>query len=188
MHEAVDISIINSGGKILDSEIPLHHYGLLKGKDVVAQKRKKYLALGLEQIKVTPNNPRPHYEVGKVYLARGELDKAIEHLSKVIALKPRYMFAYTNLGDAYRKKGDLAQAKAAYTRSISLKPHNENAYINLAMILYDEKKVRQSFQLFSKALQINSLSVPAYLNLGNLLVRQKKYLPEKETFTFPVQM
>jgi len=67
VHEAVDDSILRAGGSIGDSKIPVHHYGHLKGKEVLAQKREKYLELGLEQIKKTPDNPRPYYETARIY-------------------------------------------------------------------------------------------------------------------------
>ena len=177
VHEAVDDSILEKGWKIGDSKIPIHHYGYLKD-NVLAGKREKYLRLGLEQIKETPNNPRPYYEAARIYKNTGRFKEAAEFFEKVASLKPGYRFVHTNLGDVYAKLGDVAKAEEFYKKAIA-QGRQENAYINLGLLYANTKRGQESFDVFMKALQVNPKSAAAYNNLGVLLVQYGKL---KEAF------
>jgi tetratricopeptide (TPR) repeat protein len=50
------------------------------------------------------------YDLGGAYLGRGDYDRAIDSLTKALALKPGFCWANYRLGLVYEKKGDLGRA------------------------------------------------------------------------------
>jgi len=146
--------------------------------NVLAGKREKYLRLGLQQIKETPNNQRPYYEAARIYKNTGRFKEAAEFFEKAASLKPGYRFVHTNLGDVYAKLGDVAKAEEFYKKAIA-QGRQENAYINLGLLYANTKRGQESFDVFMKALQVNPKSAAAYNNLGVLLVQYGKL---KEAF------
>jgi len=175
IHEMVDKSLLKISAKVENSGIPIHHYGPLRSEEFINKKREKYLRIGLAQIKETPDNPRPYYEVAMIYKNTGKFEKAEEFFKKVAVLDERYLLVYTNLGEVYGKRGDLKRAVEAYRKSIELKPKNENAFINLSLIYTQKNKFNEAISLLVKALDNNPKSSTAYNNLALLMVKKKDY-------------
>lgn len=81
---------------------------------------------------------------GRAALDRGDLDQAIAHLEKAVALKPANSEAHYYLGDAYGRKAQKAgafsgmslvnKAKAEWLRAVELNPNSVNA--RLALIAF----------------------------------------------------
>ena len=68
-------------------------------------------------------------------------EKAIEHYTKAIELKPDYAEAYNNRGNAYLDMNKLDQAVQDYNKAIELEPDLAKAYINRS-IAYPRKDDR----------------------------------------------
>ncbi|GAC1352886.1 MAG: hypothetical protein NVSMB1_20320 [Polyangiales bacterium] len=58
------------------------------------------------------------YHLGRAYMGKGELDRAIEALSKSVALRPTFCLANYQLGIAFEKKGDLPRAEEELSRAV----------------------------------------------------------------------
>lgn len=174
VHETVDRSILDKKDAIKNSKIPIHHYGYLKDHMFIVEKRDKYLKLGLSQIKETPSNPRPYYEVAMIYKNTGYYNKAEEYLKKTAELDPNYKLVFTSLGDVHVKQGKIKEAVEAYKESIKRKD-DEYAYINLGMLAYKLGNINESIKILNKSLEINPNNPIAYNNLGLILVKAKKY-------------
>lgn len=78
IHELIEPSIKEQEGKIGKSKIPLHHFRVEKSEEFDKAKSKKYLRMGIEQIKQTPENPKPYFEVGSIYFGEENYTKAIK--------------------------------------------------------------------------------------------------------------
>ncbi|MFQ5620948.1 MAG: glycosyltransferase [Candidatus Nanoarchaeia archaeon] len=172
VHEEVDQSILKSGGKIGNSGIPVHHYGLLKGN--IEEKRDKYLELGLEQIKTGKNPLKARYEIARIYRARKQYKEAIKHLEEVGSKNPAYRQTLSNLADCYYRTGDKDKAISTYKKSIKANPKNENAYINFGVMLIDLEHVRQAAEVLKLAVRVAPKSPTAYHNLIAALVKAKQ--------------
>ncbi len=63
-----------------------------------------------------PENPRAHMNFGVVLLERGEINKALHHLSRATALQPSLAKPHFNLGRAYFIQGEIEQAINQFDR------------------------------------------------------------------------
>jgi len=171
VHEEVDTSILKQG-RIGDSGIPVHHYGLLKGN--LEEKRDLYLDYGLKQIKDEPENIRSKYEVARIYKARGKYNEAIQLLAEVLKVKPSYRHTLVNIADCYHKIGALEKAIKSYKLAIKVRPKDEVAYLNFGVLLVGLDKLGEASSMFNFALAVNPKSPAAHQNLIGSYVKAKR--------------
>ena len=105
----------------------------------------------------------------------GMSDQAVTAFKKVIALKPNYADAYSNLGNTLQDQGDIDQAIKVYKKAILLKPNYAEAYNNMGIALKNLGKLEESIIAHNKALSLKPDYADAYNNLGNVLKEIGKY-------------
>ena len=113
------------------------------------------ISLWEDVIKKAPRNIRAHNNLGNAYLAKGFIDKAIEHYLVALNLKPDYVEAHNNLGTAYSSKGFTDKAIEHYLVALNLKPDYAEAHINLGLIYIERKRIDKARKEFQMALQTN---------------------------------
>lgn len=73
-----------------------------------------------EDIARNPFNAEPYYLLAQMAQERGEVEKAIQLLRKVIYLAPAHIAAYVELGDLYHRRQQERQAKVMRTTAVNL--------------------------------------------------------------------
>ena len=121
----------------------------------------KALELDLQQPAIYNNR-------GNMYVAIGEIDKAVNDLSKAIELKPDYTNAYNNRGEAYRSKGEVDEAINDYSKAIEVKSDFAEAYNNRGVAYRDIGDLPRAFDDYNTAIRLNPEFAEAYNNLGNI--------------------
>jgi tetratricopeptide (TPR) repeat protein len=86
-----------------------------------------------ETVRLKPNSPEAHFNLGCAYDKVGDKQKAIESYKEVIRLKPTSSAAYCNLGFSYRDLGDNQKAIESFKEAIRIKPNYVKARWNLGM-------------------------------------------------------
>jgi len=97
-------------------------------------------------------------DLGVMYLALGDYEKAEESFLKVLNLDPLYDKARENLKTLYKKLG--------INKEVPEIPNEDMAYIQLGLNYYTNNNYTKAIEAFSKALEINNKSVEAMNNLG----------------------
>ena len=89
-----------------------------------------------------PNSARVHFQLGRLYTQRKEVDKAMAAYQKAVSLDSRMDEAFFNLGYLHADKKKYNEAKAMYAKVIELSPaYVDEALFNLALI---EKRLGQT--------------------------------------------
>jgi tetratricopeptide (TPR) repeat protein len=96
------------------------------------------LILWQDVVNKSTEKARGHNYLGLAYKEKGNLNLALKHLNKAVALDPLYPNAYSNLGIAYFDKGLIDESITAFRNAIKIKPTHANAHFNLG-IAYGEK-------------------------------------------------
>ena len=73
-------------------------------------------------------------KLGKIYLKRDQLNKALKCYKNAIEVNPNYFNAWANLIEIYEKKGDHAKAEDAFEKAYQIEKKN----INESMISANE--------------------------------------------------
>lgn len=115
---------------------------------------------------VDPLNAVAFYDRGIVWLAKGEVDRAIDDLSKAIGSNPRYIDAYLARGKAWHSKKDLTRAIADCDRAIDLDPRSAFAYNNRGIARKDSQDLPGAISDFDRAIILNPDLTQAYVNRG----------------------
>jgi tetratricopeptide (TPR) repeat protein len=111
---------------------------------------------------------------GSVYLIKGEHDRAISELNKVIEINPKDSGAYKNRGAAYLNKGQFDLAISDYTKALEINPKDAEVYNIRGRAYYFKGKYEESWEDLNKAEDLGYRVPPEFFDdLRNALGRQK---------------
>ena len=97
--------------------------------------------------------------------------KAIEHFTNAIKLKPDFAETYKNRGVAYDFKGDYARAIEDYSTMIKLTPNDAAAYNNRGNSYLNKGEYDLAIDDYTQAIQLNRRFAEAYNNRGTAYVQ-----------------
>lgn len=121
-----------------------------------------------EQIlKADPDRTDIHDAVATAYFVLKQYDKAIEHFTRVMQLKPMDAKAYINLGAVYNRKEEFQKAADLLKKAITRDGHSVEAYYNLGISYRGLKQPAMAVNSYKEALKINPRMLDAMQNLGN---------------------
>ncbi|MGA2092091.1 MAG: tetratricopeptide repeat protein [Sedimentisphaerales bacterium] len=90
-------------------------------------------------VAVTRDNDILHYNLGRLYLQKGDSDKAIYHWSEAVRIKPDQPTIHKNLAALLVQNGDIDKAIYHYRQALTYRPDDAQAQDNLRDLL---KKAR----------------------------------------------
>ncbi len=111
--------------------------------------------LWLATDRTAPNSPQNNNNLGDYYIRTGNLEMAVKHFQKAIALNPGYAHAYHNLGNVYGQLGKLDLALASYLQAVKFNPNQWQSYQQIALIHYLQKDQAKARIYIDQALTIN---------------------------------
>ncbi len=120
-------------------------------------------------------NPRAwmaHNNLGAVLLQAGEVDEAIVHFRKALAIKADHVEAQANLGNALLQKGKLDEAIAQYDKALEIKSDYPEVHYNLGNALLQKGQVDEAIAHYEKALAIKPDYADVHNNLGIVLLQK----------------
>lgn len=107
--------------------------------------------------------------MGVIYLARGENDRAKQVLDKALSINPSYPDALNNLATALKNLGDYQAAVAVLIKALSLKPDFKSAYFNLGNTYREMDDYEAARDAFRQAITLDPTDQEALSNLGSVL-------------------
>jgi tetratricopeptide (TPR) repeat protein len=120
-----------------------------------------------------PDMPGLHFVLGRLYLARGLYDEAVEQLTRAVELAPSYPDYRNLLGIAYLKLGKPVVAIDEFKKAVEQNIYYYQAYFNLGLGYILNGIVREDFNLAKnlvhncqEAFKKATLFYPAYLCNG----------------------
>ena len=81
----------------------------------------------MEAIRLKPNSPQAHNNLGMAYGKRGERALAVQEFEQAIRLNPSNPRFYTNLGLIFYQVGQKDKARSLWEKALSLDPGYEEA-------------------------------------------------------------
>jgi len=103
-------------------------------------------------LKSNPDDPQLNYELGNLYLGKGELNNAIGRFQKALAVKPNFPRALNNLAMAHTFGRQYDQAREVFKKLIVLQPENSTTYYNIAVLYALQNNVTESLAWLNKAI------------------------------------
>jgi len=93
------------------------------------------LAVFARSLKIDPDNPMTHENIGAIHLDAGRLEAAREEFERALRANPMSAQGHAGLATVAFKGGDRTTALASWTRAVELDPTNWDALYNLGVQL-----------------------------------------------------
>ena len=154
IHEVVEHSIRKRGGRILDTDIPIHHLGELKGGSEA--KAEKYAEMSGSRLQANPNDPKDNFDLGYFYFRKGDLEKAEYFYRRAVRSKGNYLEARFGLQEALAGQGKFQEAVEVNKGILDISPENAAAYYNLGELYMGLKKHFLAKEAYETALNLGS--------------------------------
>jgi len=113
-------------------------------------------------IKLDPKNSRAYLERGRVFQAKGDLDRALSDYTEAIRLDPKSADAYTERANVHASLGELDQCLADYDEVIRLEPGNATPYERRAELHLDNGEFGKAAADFDRASELHMMSWHLY--------------------------
>jgi len=117
------------------------------------------LETGLQEYIVAQNamaeRPEAQTNLGNLYTARREFDKAVSAYKTAIVLNPVFAPAYVNLADLYRLQGKEAKTEKILRRAIKVIPRSADLHNALGLSLIRQKRAVEAVKALRLAASLN---------------------------------
>lgn len=104
-----------------------------------------------------------HHNLANDFYRIEEFEKAIEHYSKALKIRPNLLESYFNRGLAYTRKQGYPNAIADFEKVVSLDPNIAEAHYTLGLVLEHLRRYDDAIENYNKALEID----PTYSDAFN---------------------
>jgi len=158
VHDSVEPSILKIG-KVLDTNIPIHHFGMLSRSH---ERTKMYIEI--EKNNLTDNFFQ-YYQIAAQLHEIEEMNEAVKYLNKSLNLNDKFYLSWLELGIIFLKSGMLEESLEALKKAEKLGEH-EMIYFNLGVLYGKLKNFQLSLDYFKKALLLNQKNADTYFNLA----------------------
>jgi tetratricopeptide (TPR) repeat protein len=161
-----------AGGRILTAAAAI----VLVSLTLIARAQVRYWhdseTLWKHSLAVTEDNDFPHFGLGDVYFARGELDKAIAEFRSALYLRPHSPYAHNDIGLVFAKMGQLDEAVDHFNAAIRILPILPTVHYNLGNALLQRGQTDDAIKEFERQLALQPDHAPARCNLAIALLNQ----------------
>lgn len=153
VHELVNSSLERGKYTIGFSGVPIHHYPLLRTPEALARKAAQYIALGLEKIRRSPEDPKAHVELGNQYADVGDYASAAAAYRAALGLEPANAETLKDLGGVLHLMGRDHEAQAALELAVRLQPDLRDGWRNLGVVHAGSEAWERAARCFRQALR-----------------------------------
>ena len=145
----------------------LEHAMQAHGEGRSADAERQYAAV----LAAAPEHPDALHLTGLIHAQRRELDRAVELITRAIAVKPDEAMFHNNLGNVEIERGRADNAEAHYLRAVELDPSRLDAFSNLAVLFSHGGRHAEAEDLLLQVLDAAPRFEQARQNLANHYVR-----------------
>jgi tetratricopeptide (TPR) repeat protein len=133
-----------------------------------ADNPKQAIAMGKRAIRIDPNNPGAHSNLGLAYYDCGDLIEAEASQRRAITLNPDFVPALNNLGSIARDNGDKSLAIEYYKKALRANPSYGEAANNLTAALIEDERYSEAEALTQDRVKVNPRDHDLQRNIGRL--------------------
>lgn len=126
-------------------------------------------------ITLAPAWAAAHFECGKLWLRRDEMERASDAFGRATALLPTFTSAWANLGATLGELDRSAEALAAFETALAQDPSNPQALNNVGVVGRELGRLDRSEAAFRRVIELEPGRAFGYYNLGHTLFLQGRY-------------
>ncbi|MEN3332619.1 MAG: hypothetical protein V7641_1984 [Blastocatellia bacterium] len=119
-----------------------------------------------EDERMIPSAARKAFDQAGKLIDKGDVDGALIHLNKAVAIYPDYLTARNKLGVQYLKRQRWPEAAEQFKAILEKNPKYFDARLNLGIVLYEEKRFDEAVDELGQAVSLDSSHPGAHLFWG----------------------
>ncbi|MBD3273057.1 tetratricopeptide repeat protein [Candidatus Dependentiae bacterium] len=123
-------------------------------------------------VKKAPLKARGHNNYGVSLSEANQIDKAIKHYKRAIALDKYYSDPLSNIAVAYSMKNQLDEAINALQMALSINRNYPEAYNNIGTLLLKKKDYENAEKAFDNAIKLRPYYGKAFYNKARLYIEK----------------
>jgi tetratricopeptide (TPR) repeat protein len=120
-------------------------------------------------------SPEMHLNLARIFLSRGELDRARQEFEAALALDPGQAEALLGVGQILGIQGRTAEAEQTLRRALRVDPASPSALAHLAELRRDQGNLDDAIRLYREALDVAPPQPFVYIGLGDVLQRAARF-------------
>jgi tetratricopeptide (TPR) repeat protein len=113
-----------------------------------------------------PESTLSDYRKAQDYLAKGDSERGMASLKKIVEAAPQFASAWTSMGNIASQSGQFEEAEIYYKESLNHNPGSYRTLLSLGGALISQKKVRESLQVFVRAVKLRPEDPEGQARLG----------------------
>lgn len=156
VHELVNSSLERAGYPIDATDVPVHHYPLLRSAEATSRKQLLYIELGHKKVRKSPWDPKAHIELGHQYADLADYPAAAAAYRAALELGPTHAETLKDLGSVLHLMGRHSEAQTALELAVRLEPGMEEGWRNLGVVHGARNEWRRAIRCFQQALRLNA--------------------------------
>ncbi len=157
--------------RLVRSQIYQLSITLRKKEEIAHRKTGTQVVSAAEFNQSVPAAARKEYDRAMKMVGKGDLQNAIGHLQRAIAIYPDYLDARNDLGAQYLKLKRLEEAAEHFRNVLEKNPGYFNSRFNLGLVLIEQRNYAAAIAELNQAIAIDSTRPNAHLWLGFALLQ-----------------
>lgn len=125
------------------------------------------MTLWTDVVAKRPDNPRGHYNLGRVLHLAGRLEEAITHYRQTVDKQPTHRAALSNMGIALSSLQRHDEAIAAHRRASEVGSYDPAIHYNLGTALDEAERREEAVAAYREAISLKPDYTDAHFNCGN---------------------
>jgi tetratricopeptide (TPR) repeat protein len=113
-----------------------------------------------------PSMPQPHYRLGEIAIAEGEIAEGVSHFRNAILADSTYTVAYNTLAVVYAQGGNEDAAVHLLRTAVRHVPDHGTTWANLGAILLEADRAADALEPLNRALELMPEIIEIRFNLA----------------------
>ncbi|MCZ6735528.1 MAG: tetratricopeptide repeat protein, partial [Planctomycetota bacterium] len=149
---------------------------LHRGIDLLQQGQVEHaIALLEEAVRINPDLPEAHGQLGTALLKRGQLEHAEASLRRALNLDPNFVDALYNLGLIAHRRNNYSEAARHFALAVSIRPQHFDAHLGLGADLSRLGRTDEAIEHLRAAARLRPDDPRPYKRLGSALAALGRY-------------
>ena len=128
-----------------------------------------------ENLRLNPNEPLVHNQLGLLYMDKKMYAEAETEFRKELAFNPGSTRTVFNLGLLYYDMNKLNEAEDLWLKVLKINPREQMVYNNLGFLYVKKNMLPEAERAFRSEIAVNPTSHTALFNLGLLYSKQGRF-------------
>ena len=139
-------------------------------------------------IDLNPGLVWAHYNLGRVLVQQGQLERAILAYERTIETEPGFPDVYQTLGDILLNQKRFEEAVSVYRQGLDFSSNKVWVYYNLGRALVELDRVDEAMEAYSRSIEIDPRFLQAYKALERIFVGEKRWEDAEKLYSQALEL